>query len=180
MTLTHPPRTALHRAIARAPIWLYRCGLGGLLGRRFVLVTHTGRSSGLARRVVLEVVGRDDESGGYLVASGYGRRAQWFRNIIADPRVGFQVARHRYTGWAQPLPPAESGQRLAEYARRYPRTAATLMHAVGHDVHGSDAGFERVGSDPEHGIPLVALRPDAHAVPPRSPKSEDPRKPESR
>ena len=31
--------------------------------------------------------------------------------------------------------------------------------AIGQDVDGSDAAYERIGSDPEHGIPLVALLP---------------------
>ena len=65
----------------------------------------------------------------------------------------------RYQGLARPLPPAESGRRLAGYARRYPRAAASLLRAIGQDVDGSDAAYERIGSDPEHGIPLVALLP---------------------
>lgn len=76
MKLTRPPRTRAQRAVARAPIWLYRLGLGGLLGHRLVLLTHTGRTTGRARQVMLEIVGRDEESGGYLIASGYGTRSQ--------------------------------------------------------------------------------------------------------
>lgn len=157
-TFAHPPRTRVQRAVHRAPIALYRWGLGGLLGRRFVLLTHTGRRTGASRQVVLEVVGRHD--GGYLVASGYGPRAQWFRNIVADPRVRFQVGRHRHTGEARPLPPDESGRCLAEYARRHPRTAAALMRAVGQDVDGSPGSYQQVGADAANGVPLVALRPD--------------------
>ncbi|RNL87369.1 nitroreductase family deazaflavin-dependent oxidoreductase [Halostreptopolyspora alba] len=159
MTLSQPPRTAARRALYRAPIWIYRLGLGGLLGGRFVLLTHIGRGSGKPRQVVLEVVGRHEESGGYLVASGYGGRSQWFRNIRAEPRVRFQVGWRHYTGTASPLPTAESGHRLAEYARRRPRTAAALMRMVGQEVAGTDAGYQRVGADREHGVPIVALRP---------------------
>jgi deazaflavin-dependent oxidoreductase (nitroreductase family) len=157
MTMSSPPRTRLQRAVARAPILLFRLGLGGLLGQRFVLLTHVGRRTGLPRRTVLEVVGRDD--GGYLVASGYGARAQWFRNVRAEPRVEFQVGWRRYRGLASPLPPAESGRRLAAYAGRHPRTAAALMRMLGQQVDGAPASYERVGADPEHGVPLVALRP---------------------
>ncbi len=159
MKLTRPPRTRMQRTLARAPIWLYRLGLGVLLGNRFVLLTHTGRTSGRPRQVVLEVVGRHQESGGYLIASGYGARSQWFRNILADPGVHFQVGRRHHDGWAHPLPAAESGRQLSDYARRHPRTAATLMRTIGQDVDGSAADYERVGSDPEHGVPLVVLTP---------------------
>ena len=72
----------------------------------------------------------------------------------------FQVGWRHYTGLAQPLPPAESGRRLRDYAHRHPRTAAWLMRAVGQAVDGSDAAYERVGSDCEHGVPLVAVTPD--------------------
>lgn len=160
MTLIRSPRTRTYRAVARAPIWLYRLGLGNLLGHRFVLLTHTGRTTGRPRHVVLDVLGRHEESGGILVASAYGSRAQWFRNIAANPRVCFQVGRCRHTGIAQPLPAAESGRCLAAYAGRHPRTTAALMRAIGRDMDGSRSGYERLGADRDHGVPLIALRPD--------------------
>lgn len=160
MKLTQPPRTRLQRTLARGPIWLYRFGLGGLLGRRLVLLQHIGRTSGRPRQVVLEVVGWHAPSGGYVVAAGYGARSQWFRNILAQPQVGFQVGWRHHRGVAEPLTPAESGRALAYYARRHPRTAAALMRTLGRDVDGSAADYERIGSDVEHGIPLVALRPN--------------------
>ncbi|WP_236700374.1 nitroreductase family deazaflavin-dependent oxidoreductase [Allosalinactinospora lopnorensis] len=159
LTFSEPPRTPVKRAIYRAPIWCYRLGLGGLLGHRFVLLTHIGRKSGRPRQVVLEVAGYHRESGGFLVASGYGARSQWFRNILHRPRVRFQIGWRRYEGTARPLPAEESGRSLAEYARRHPRAAASLLRALGLYVDGSAANYERVGSDPEHGVPVVLLRP---------------------
>lgn len=160
MTFSRPPDTTLRRALYRAPIWLYRLGLGWLFGGRFVLLTHTGRVSGQPRQVVLEVVARDEESGGFFVASGYGARAQWFRNIVREPRVRFQVGRRRYAGTARPLPAAESGRRLAEYAGRHPWLATELLTAIGHYVDGTPENYRRVGADTEHGIPIILLRPD--------------------
>lgn len=160
MTFSRPPHTPARRALYRAPIWLYRLGLGGLLGRRFVLLTHIGRVTGRPRHVVLEVVGRDEESGGFLIASGYGARAQWFRNIRAEPRVRFQIGRRRYAGTARPLPAAESGRRLAEYAARHPWIAAELLTAIGRYVDGTAVNYRRVGADTERGVPVILLRPD--------------------
>lgn len=157
-----PPRGGLRRVALRAPIVLYRAGLGGLLGRRMVLLTHTGRVSGRPRQAVLEVVGRGGEPGVYLVASGYGERSQWLRNVLAEPRVQYQVGWRRREGTAVPLPPEESGRRLAEYARRHPRTAARLMDALGHAPRG-EAGYEALGADRRRGVPLVALRPGREA-----------------
>lgn len=153
-----PPRAGWRRAVLRAPIALYRLGLGGLLGHRVVLLTHTGRVSGLPRQVVLEVVGRGGEPGGYVIASGYGERSQWFRNIVATPAVRYQVGARAYAGTAVPFPAEESGRRLADYAERHPRTAAKLMSALGHEPH-SRADFEALGADRRTGVPLVSLRP---------------------
>ena len=159
MRTAEPARRALSRALVRAPILVYRCGLGGLLGHRLVLLTHVGRTSGRPRHAVLEVVGRGEAAGSYLVASGYGARAQWFRNVLAHPEVTYQVGWRRRDGWAYPLPSAESGRRLAEYASRHPRAAATLTRMLSHDVDGSPAAYERLGADAHHGVPLVLLSP---------------------
>lgn len=69
----------------------------------------------------------------------------------------FQAGWRRYVGLACPLPAAESGRWLAEYARHHPRTAASLLRAIGQDLDGSAAAYERVGSDREHGVPIVRL-----------------------
>ncbi|WP_116248576.1 nitroreductase family deazaflavin-dependent oxidoreductase [Nocardiopsis sp. FIRDI 009] len=160
MTISEPPHTPLRRAAFRAPIWLYRLGLGPLLGRRFVLLTHRGRASGEPRQAVLEVVGRDDSTGAVLVAAAYGQRAQWFRNIQAEPRVLFQVGGQRFRGTATPLPPEESGRALAHYAERHPNTARALLKALGREVGERPEDYERVGADPEHGVPIVRLLPE--------------------
>ena len=47
------PVTGLKRIMFRAPIFLYRIGLGGLLGKRFLLLNHIGR------KTVMEVVNHD-------------------------------------------------------------------------------------------------------------------------
>lgn len=154
-----PPADGIRRALLRAPIALYRAGLGGLLGRRLVLLTHTGRVSGEPRRVVLEVIGPGDQAGEYLIASGYGTRSQWARNVLAHPEVRYQVGRRRYRGTATPLPPDESGRRLAAYAAHHPRLAERLLSSLGHDPRSSEE-YRAIGADREHGVPIFVLRPD--------------------
>ena len=72
------------RAFVRAPITLYRHGLGWVLGRRVLMLEHTGRRSGKARFVCLEVVDRPGP-GRVVIVSGFGERAEWYRNLLADP-----------------------------------------------------------------------------------------------
>lgn len=162
MRTAGPARRRLSRALVRAPILVFRCGLGWVFGRRLVLLTHVGRTTGRPRHAVLEVVGRGPVSDSYVVASGYGSRAQWYRNVVAHPEVTYEVGRRRRHGWAYPLPSTESGRRLAEYAARRPRTAAALMRMLDRDVDGSPPdleAYQRLGADHEHGVPLVLLAP---------------------
>ncbi len=117
------------RLLARAPILLYRAGFGSLLGRRLTMLEHRGRTSGLPRYVVLEVLERDDE--GLVIVSGYGGRAQWYRNILADPRVRIWSGRLRdVSARAARIPAEEVPGRLEEYRRRHPRAAAALARAL--------------------------------------------------
>ena len=84
-----PPK-GFARLVWRAPIWLYKLGLGGLLKNRFMLLNHTGRKSGrksgLPRQNVLEIIRYDEQNDLFYVASGFGEKAAWFRNITANPR----------------------------------------------------------------------------------------------
>lgn len=125
------------RPIARAPIALYRVGLGGLLGQRFVLLEHRRRRSGLIRQVVLETL--SVEQNVIHVVSGYGWSAQWLRNVRADPRVRVTC------GWARPrgartqvLPPDEAVAVLANYRQRHPLAARVLGPALGLPQLASD------------------------------------------
>lgn len=153
-TKERKPPQGLGRLAFRAPIYLYRAGLGWLLPGRFLLINHIGRKSGKTRQAVLEVVEHDEATDTYYVASGYGRSSHWFKNIQANPDVAIQVGRRKLAATAEILSPQASGQRMVEYARRMPTAAKTLTGLVGLDVDGSEADFRRAG---EAQIPFVAL-----------------------
>src|SRR5215469_4570443 len=67
--------------IFRAPVYLYRWHLGWLFGKRLLLLTHTGRRSGLRRQTVLEVVEYRKDGPEVVVANGFGPNSDWLRNI---------------------------------------------------------------------------------------------------
>lgn len=114
-------RVLANQRLMRAPIWLYRARLGFLFGSRLLMLEHVGRRSGARRYVVLEVIGRPAPDI-YLVASGFGEKAQWFRNVQAHPRVRVSVAGRPPRGaTARDLAPAEAETVLGAYARRNPR-----------------------------------------------------------
>src|SRR5664279_3639569 len=104
----------LSRLAFRFPIWLFRIHLGWIMGHRFLLLTHMGRKSGLTRQTVLEVVHYDKVTGACVVASGWGTKSEWYRNVIANPIIVFQVRNKRIAGIAERLSPETGAQELYE------------------------------------------------------------------
>jgi deazaflavin-dependent oxidoreductase (nitroreductase family) len=151
-TTKTPPRGLLLIGL-RLPIWLYRLHLGWLLGGRFMLLTHRGRTSGLARRAVVEVIGHED--GAYFVASGWGTRSDWFRNIQATPSVTITVGRRTRGATAEVLPLDAAGERLHAYARQHPRAFRELTSIMTGDRVPATAEACRKMAD---SVPVVAFR----------------------
>ena len=126
------------RWLVRAPIGIYRAGLGFVFGSRLLMLEHRGRSSGRRRFVVLEVVDRParDE---YVIASGFGPRAQWYRNVVAEPRVRVSSGLRRHVpATATAMTSEESAAALRLYASAHPRAwtqlRATIEKATGAPV----------------------------------------------
>ena len=123
--LPHPPR-GWKAGFWRAPIWFYRLGLGGLLGKRFLLLNHIGRKSGQPRQAVLEVVKIDTQSNIFYSVSGFGEKAHWFQNIMHMPDVNIQVGWRKMSVHAERLSLEEGEQVLLEYAQKHPTALREL------------------------------------------------------
>lgn len=159
---TIQPPAGFTRFVLRIPIYLYRLKLGWLFGRRLLLLNHTGCVSGKPRQTVLEVAEHDGD--GYVVASGWGPTAGWYRNIRHAPDVTIQVGTRTVPVTAVPLDPEEGGQVFVRYGSRH-RAAAryALPHLLGFAVDGSDADFRAVGQR----LPFVRFVPRAEFEDPR-------------
>jgi deazaflavin-dependent oxidoreductase (nitroreductase family) len=83
------PSGGWRKAMFKWPVQLWRLGLAPIIGRNMVLITHTGRKTGLPRHTMTEL---HLINGKKYAPSGFGRRSQWYRNIEADPRVTIQTA----------------------------------------------------------------------------------------
>ncbi|MEU9191620.1 nitroreductase family deazaflavin-dependent oxidoreductase [Streptomyces hundungensis] len=147
------PPTGWRRTLARLPIHLFRMGLGPLFGKRMLLLVHTGRASGQARKVVLEVVAHDPEQQTWILASGFGPKAQWYRNLRQTPQATIQTGRRFRAVTAHFLTPEEGGRIMAEYAPRHPRAAKALCSYMGFRADGSAAGYQAIGER----IPFIRL-----------------------
>lgn len=140
------PPTGLSRLLFRMPIHLYRLGFGWLFGSRLLLLNHVGRVSGKPRQVVLEVVAHDRTGGSYVVASGWGPSAAWYRNILHTPTVTIQVGIRKRRVKAVPLSRDEGAGIFADYASRHRMAAKYLLpRLMGFSVDGSEADFRAVG-----------------------------------
>jgi deazaflavin-dependent oxidoreductase (nitroreductase family) len=152
---THVARRGLARLAFRLPIWLYRLHLGWLLGDRLLLLTHVGRKSGLPRQAVIEVVRHDPVSDTYIIASGFGARVDWCRNIQKNPNVMVQSGRRQLEAVAQQLPLDMAAEELHDYAQRHPGTFRTIAkRLLGQELDGSAASCRRLAVD----VPVIALR----------------------
>ncbi len=145
----------LARLAFRLPIWFYRAHLGWVLGHRFTLLTHIGRKSGLPRQTVLEVVRYDKTSGVCIVASGWGMKSDWFRNLSTNPKIFFQVGNKRTAGIAERLTPDAASKELVSYANHYQFAFRELVRFMGYRLDGSAEDVSALGRL----IPMFLFKP---------------------
>jgi len=146
------PPHGLSRLLFRAPIWLYRARLGFLLGGRFLMLEHTGRKSGRTRYTVLEVVRCDRQAGTYVVASGWGERSDWFRNVMKTPEVTVSSGFRRRPARAIRLSQELAEHELCDYAGRHPAAFRALSRMMLGDAAEADC---RAAAQV---VPVVALK----------------------
>lgn len=144
------------RYLFRLPIWLYRANLGWLMGKRFLMLTHTGRKSGQPRQVVVEVVAYESSSGAYYVAAGWRSKADWFKNIQANSSVRVTVGTQTFDATSQVIGLSEAAATFLVYASRHPlafRELSRMMMGVA--LRPNLEGCYRLAQS----VPLVELMP---------------------
>ena len=153
--IERPAPTGLLRLCLRLPIWLYRLRCGWVLNSRFLRLTHIGRQSGLPHQTVLEVVHYDRATETYFIASGWGEKPDWFRNLQQTPTVVVTVGRKRFAATARRLSGDEAVRVLLVYAQRHRRAFRTLAKLmVGRRLHGTEQDCRLLAQS----VPLIALR----------------------
>jgi deazaflavin-dependent oxidoreductase (nitroreductase family) len=147
------------RRLLQLPAWLYRRNCGWLLGKRFLLLIHIGRRTRLTRSTVLEVMEYRETTGEAVVASGWGRHAEWLRNIDATPNFEIVLGTRRFAAAHRVLGVDEAAEVLAGYERRNrlagPIIRLVLGRLLGWRYDGSDTARRRAAAQ----LPLIAFRP---------------------
>ena len=147
------------RKLLHAPVYLYRWRLGRLLGKRFLLLTHVGRRSGLRRQTVLEVMEYRKHGPEAVVMSGFGRGSNWLRNIEANHReevtIGSQhfVAAHRFLSEDEAINVVRGYEQRNRLAG--PIVRRVLTGLLGWRYDRSDESRRRLVRQ----LPLLAFRP---------------------
>lgn len=149
------PPQGLSRFMWRMPIYIYKAHLGWLLGERFLLLTHTGRISGERRQAVLEIIRVDKTTPTYYVASGFGEKSDWFRNLQNNPEATIQVGRQRMHVHTRRLNQAEAEAEFLDYALRHPTAIKNLAGMLGYQLDGSEDSLRALAKV----MPVVAFQP---------------------
>ncbi|MBL8156561.1 MAG: nitroreductase family deazaflavin-dependent oxidoreductase [Anaerolineae bacterium] len=114
-----PYPIGLVRLALRSPLMVYRLGLGDVLSSAHIMVLTTrGRRSGQPRFTPIEF--RRHGSKIYLI-SGWGKRPDWYQNLLVDPLATVQVGRQAYSVLADPVTdPAEAVRAITLFRRVAP------------------------------------------------------------
>jgi deazaflavin-dependent oxidoreductase (nitroreductase family) len=108
---------------------LYDLGLGPLIGRFILLLTTTGRKSGLPRTTPLQYEKID---GAYYIGSARGTQSDWFRNLVVNPQVEVRVKSLRLCGQAEAVTAPERIADFLEFRlRRHPRMVGMILKRDG-------------------------------------------------
>jgi deazaflavin-dependent oxidoreductase (nitroreductase family) len=109
---------------------LYAVGLGPLVGKIILLLITTGRKSGLKRVTPLQY---EEIEGTYYLGAARGLKADWVRNILADPRVEVRVKNRHVCGMAEVVTnPARIADFLEVRLERHPRMIGLMMERIHH------------------------------------------------
>lgn len=123
----------------------YRVGLGSLVGRFVLLLTTTGRKSGLARVTPLQY---EEVNGQFYIGSARGAKSDWFRNIRANPEVEVRVKDTRFRGYAKTVTdPQEITDFLVLRLQRHPRILGLIFRAQGYPAAPSREQLEAYASN---------------------------------
>jgi len=149
------------RVFVKYPTRIYRGRLANVLAaRRELLLTTTGRKSGLPRTTPLNFITMD---GAYVVAAGWGTHADWYQNLLANPEVTVQVGKRRFAARAHLVEEPEAQRDLvSQLVRRSwqlskpPRPVRWFLRTVFSYDH--DAVQTRAIEHPEL-VPVIRLVP---------------------
>jgi len=125
---------------------LYAIGLGPIVGKIILLLTTTGRKSGLKRVTPLQY---EEIDGKYYLGAARGLQADWVRNIQANPQVEVRVKSLNFQGQAKVVTdPAQFADFVEVRLQRHPLIVGAIMQkAHGLSKHPSREQLEKLAEN---------------------------------
>ncbi len=152
---------ALLRFVFKLPPLVYHGPIATFLSSRCVMkLTTTGRKSGLPRTISVSYLPTDE---GIVIFSGFGIESNWYRNVLAEPRVTVQIGRKTFEATASVVgDPARRKELMLEMQARSdscgpPTFVRPLMRLT--RTFDYDAEI-RLAVDNAEALPVVLLKPD--------------------
>lgn len=142
------------RLIHWPPRIAYAIGLGPLAGNIVLLLTTVGRKSHKPRVTPLQY---EEIDGRVYLGAALGVKADWYRNIRANPRVEVRLKSRRFSGTAETTTDA---RRIADFLavrlRRHPQMIGAMLRSEGISFPPQRCDLEQYASS----LALVVVKPD--------------------
>ena len=158
MTSLLKPPSPLLKYFFKIPVWIHKMGLGGwerLIGAQWMLITTVGRRSGKPRETMVDVMDYDSATDTYYIEAAYGPRADWVRNIEANPQFKAQVGRRKFHARLSALSSENAGDLMVKFYRAKPAYTRSVMAMVGMKFEGEQE-LRRIASS----LTLFAVHPE--------------------
>lgn len=147
-------KKAFYRNSKFGPKLAYKIGLGPLIGRFVLLLTTTGRKTGLARVTPLQY---ELIEGVYHIGAVFGMRTDWVRNIQANPRVQVRVKKEIFNGRAEiSTDPEELADFIQYRLNKNPHMIGLIMKMDGFKSNPSRAELVEYSKN----LALVRIMPE--------------------
>lgn len=130
-------KKVFYRRSKIGPQTAYKLGLGPLIGKVVLLLTTTGRKTGVARVTPVQYELIDSV---YHIGAVFGAKSDWVRNIQAHPIVRVQVRDKCFTGKAEVSTDPEEIAAFIEYRmKKHPRMIGLIMKLDGFSANPTRA-----------------------------------------
>lgn len=142
------------RLIHWPPRILYAIGLGPLVGNFLLLLVTIGRKSHKPRVTPLQY---EEIDGKIYLGAALGQKADWLRNIQANPKVEVRVKSRRFSGLAETITnPKQIADFLEVRLSHHPRMIGAMLRAEGMRIPPERCDLEKYATH----LALVVIEPN--------------------